>query len=59
MTDHIHDQIVKNFVTLWFWPYFVMGNYDDWQKLGVTLNGIRPVNLCQTDQTKKSQPQIT
>jgi len=56
MTDHLHDQIVKNFVTMWFWPYFIMGNLDDWQKLGVTLNGIRPVNLCQPNQTKKLQP---
>lgn len=39
----IMDAQIKFFVTAWFWPYFVMGNLDSWQKLGITLNGIKPI----------------
>ena len=41
--NNIFDFQVKIFLTLWFWPHFVMGNIDNWQKLGITLNGIRPI----------------
>jgi len=37
------DAYVGMWVTAWFWPYFVMGNADDWQKLGITMNGVRPI----------------
>lgn len=40
------DQNVRMFLLYWYLPNFIMGNYDDWQKLGITLNGARPVNLC-------------
>jgi len=51
VNNQIYDQVMKNFITMWFWPYFVMGNLDDWQKLGITLNGARPINLCQPKKT--------
>jgi hypothetical protein len=43
LQNHLADTYVKFFVTAWFWPYYVMGNLDDWQKLGITLNGARPI----------------
>lgn len=55
--DSIFDFYMKTFITTWFWPYYVIGNLDDWQKLGITLNGAKPINLCQPQQTKKLQIQ--
>jgi len=43
MISQLQDQWVKTFITAWFFPYFIIGNLDDWQKLGITLNGIRPI----------------
>ena len=43
INQRIADHYVAVFVTAWFWPYFVMGNLDGWQKLGITLNGIKPM----------------
>ena len=40
-----YDEIIRQWVTLYFWPYFVAGNLDDWLSMGITLNGSRPVNL--------------
>ena len=40
------DEYVKLFLIGWYWPNFVMGNYDEWASMGITLNGIRPANLC-------------
>ena len=37
------DAYVGAWVTVWFWPYFIMGNADEWQKLGITMNGVRPI----------------
>lgn len=41
-----YNSIIDAYVFLWlkmyYWPYFVMGNLDEWAKMGVTLNGIRP-----------------
>ncbi len=37
------DAYVGIWVTAWFWPYFVMGNADAWQKLGITMNGVKPI----------------
>ena len=43
LQNNLADNYVKFFVTAWFWPYYVMGNLDEWQKLGITLNGARPI----------------
>ena len=40
------DESVRIFLISWYWPNFVIGNFDEWQKLGITLNGVRPINLC-------------
>jgi hypothetical protein len=40
-----YDESIRWFLIWYYWPNFVIGNVDDWIKLGVTLNGIRPVNL--------------
>lgn len=44
--NKIIDAYIGLWVTAWFWPYFVMGNADTWQKLGITMNGIR--SICDT-----------
>jgi len=41
--NQLADACVGLFITAWFWPYYVMGNLDAWQKLGITMNGIRPI----------------
>lgn len=41
--DKMADQYVRLFLISYFWPYFVAGNIDDWIKMGVTLNGARPM----------------
>jgi hypothetical protein len=46
--DKAFDAYMGMCVTAWFWPYFVMGNLDAWQKMGVTLNGIGP--MCRPNQ---------
>ena len=38
-----YDEYVRLSLISWYWPNFVMGNFDDWVKLGITLNGIRPI----------------
>ena len=43
LQNQLADAYIKFFVTAWFWPYYVMGNLDEWQKLGITLNGVRPI----------------
>jgi len=50
MNDNIFtwwfDESIRWFLIWYYWPNFVMGNADDWISMGVTLNGIKPVNLC-------------
>lgn len=41
--DQLIDFQTKLFITAWFWPYFIMGNLDSWQKMGITMNGVRPI----------------
>ena len=45
--ERLQSNMIDNFVRLWlvsyYWPYFVAGNIDDWMKMGVTLNGLRPM----------------
>lgn len=36
------DMYVLIWLKMYYWPYFVAGNVDDWCKMGITLNGIRP-----------------
>ena len=43
LANNIMDANIQMLVTGWFWPYFVMGNLDSWQKLGITMNGARPI----------------
>ena len=37
-----YDESVRQFLLWYYWPNFLMGNFDDWASLGLTLNGIRP-----------------
>ena len=41
--NKLADAYVSLWVTGWFWPYFIMGNVGDWEKLGITMNGIKPI----------------
>ena len=43
INEQIADWQVSVFVTAWFWPYYIMGNLDSWQKLGIIMNGIKPI----------------
>lgn len=38
-----YDMAVKNWMNLIFWPYQYMAMLDEWQQLGITLNGVRPI----------------
>jgi hypothetical protein len=38
-----YDELVRQWIVLYYWPYFVSGNLDNWMKMGVTLNGVRPM----------------
>ena len=33
----------------WFMPYYVIGKQDEWKDYftSVTLNGLKPINLCR------------
>lgn len=42
--NNMFDELARQWIMLYYWPYFVVGNLDDWMKLGMTLNGARPVN---------------
>lgn len=37
------DQIIICQLSLYFWPMYQLGMQDDWIKLGITLNGARPI----------------
>ncbi len=43
ISNKLMDAYMGLWVTAWFWPYFVIGNADTWQKLGITMNGIKPI----------------
>jgi hypothetical protein len=43
ISNRLFDAYVGYWTTAWFWPYFVMGNADAWQKMGITMNGIKPI----------------
>lgn len=40
-----YDESIKLFLFAQFWPNFVIGNLDDWMKLGITMNGAK--TLCK------------
>ena len=42
-SNKLIDAYVGVWVTAWFWPYFVMGTAGDWEKLGITMNGIKTI----------------
>lgn len=37
------DQYIRYFLTCYYWPNFVLGSQDEWVKLGITLNGAKPI----------------
>ena len=41
--NNLMDAYAGMWVTAWFWPYFLIGNADMWQKMGITMNGIKPM----------------
>jgi hypothetical protein len=41
--NKMFDDFVRLWIVSYYWPYFVAGNIDEWQKMGVTLNGWRPM----------------
>ena len=41
-----YDEFIRQWVVLYFWPYFVAGNIDNWMSMG-SLNGIKSSNLCK------------
>jgi hypothetical protein len=55
ISGKLMDAYVGIWVTAWFWPYFIMGNVDSWQKLGITMNGARPLCITQPYQNQNSK----
>jgi len=43
MINNLLDVQVKYFLLFWYLPYFMMGDIDSWQKMGITMNGIKPM----------------
>lgn len=35
--------MIKFGLTCYFTPNFILGNLDDWTKLGITMNGAKPI----------------
>lgn len=46
--SNMMDEFVRLWLLSYYWPYWLAGNYDNLMSMGVTLNGMRPVNLCQS-----------
>lgn len=40
-----YDEMIKLSLTCYFMPNFVIGNLDEWMKLGITMNGAK--TLCK------------
>ena len=47
ITEWWFDEFVRQWVTLYYWPYWLVGNMDNIVGMGITLNGIRPPNICK------------
>ncbi len=43
ISSKLMDAYAGMWITAWFWPYFLMGNADSWQKMGITMNGVKPM----------------
>ena len=41
------DEYVRQWLMWYYWPYWLAGNIDELISSGITLNGIRPANLCK------------
>lgn len=41
--DWWFDEQAKWLLFYWFWPHVIMGSADEWQKLGITMNGVKPI----------------
>lgn len=41
--EEVFDQWVRLMLIGYYLPYFIVGNADDWIKLGVTMNGVKPI----------------
>jgi hypothetical protein len=45
--QQISDEVFDNWIRLilfgYYLPYFIAGNIDDWMKMGVTMNGVKPI----------------
>jgi hypothetical protein len=37
------DESVRWYLHLYYWPYYAAGKQDEWAKMGITLNGVRPI----------------
>lgn len=49
LLDLYIDQYVKLGLVFYFWPIYQLGLQDEWMKMGLTLNGAKP--LCQSPST--------
>jgi hypothetical protein len=43
IVNKLMDAYIGYWTTVWFSPYFIMGTAGDWEKLGITMNGIKPI----------------
>jgi len=37
------DEMVRHWITWYFFPYYIAGKSDEWTQLGITLNGAKPI----------------
>ena len=40
------DEAVRLWIIMYYTPYYIAGNVDNWLNLGVTLNGVKSSNIC-------------
>jgi hypothetical protein len=43
ISEEVFDEWIRLMLIGYYLPYFVVANADEWLKLGVTLNGVRPI----------------
>jgi len=44
LLSNMLDQYALLWIKMYYWPYFVAGNLDNWKDImGLSLNGIKPM----------------
>jgi len=43
LTEQYIDYCTKLSLVCYFWPLYQLGQQDEWFKMGITLNGFKPI----------------